>query len=86
MSLPPDALTASLRVLSSHRRALLSVLIMLLAFGASPLAPEAKTSGAAQEKLMKIPARLARMGDYLEAKSSHRSFSFDFIYDRVITL
>ena len=42
---------------------------------------------AAQEKLMKIPARLQRMSDYLAAKASaERSFSFDFIYDRVITL
>lgn len=41
---------------------------------------------AAQEKLMKIPARLERMADYLDAKASHRSFSFDFIYDRAITL
>jgi acyl-[acyl-carrier-protein] desaturase len=41
---------------------------------------------AAQDKLMKIPARLARMGDYLAAKASHRSYSFDFIYDRTVTL
>jgi len=42
---------------------------------------------AAQEKLMKIPARLRRMADYLDAKASApRSFGFDFIYDRVITL
>ena len=41
---------------------------------------------AAQDKLMKIPARLARMGNYLEARSSNRSFSFDFIYDRTVTL
>lgn len=42
---------------------------------------------AAQEKLMKIPARLERMASYLDAKAAaERSFSFDFIYDRVITL
>ena len=40
-----------------------------------------------QEKLMKIPARLARMADYLEAKAvGLRNFSFDFIYDRTITI
>jgi acyl-[acyl-carrier-protein] desaturase len=39
-------------------------------------------AAAAQEKLMKIPARLARMGDYLEAKAGPRTFAFDFLYDR----
>lgn len=40
-----------------------------------------------QDKLMKIPARLARMADYLEAKASGlREFRFDFIYDRSITI
>lgn len=40
-----------------------------------------------QDKLMKIPSRLARMADYLEAKTtSLRGFSFDFIYDRTITV
>ena len=40
-----------------------------------------------QEKLMKIPARLARMADYLEAKAvGLRNFCFDFIYDRTITI
>ncbi|MFI4983162.1 MAG: acyl-ACP desaturase, partial [Nevskiales bacterium] len=42
---------------------------------------------AAQEKLMKIPSRLQRMADYLDAKAAaERTFSFDFIYDRAITL
>jgi acyl-[acyl-carrier-protein] desaturase len=42
---------------------------------------------AAQEKLMRIPARLGRMADYLDAKAAApRTFSFDFIYDRAITL
>jgi acyl-[acyl-carrier-protein] desaturase len=41
---------------------------------------------AAQDKLMKIPARLQRMGDYLEAKASHRTFTFDFLYDRPVVL
>ncbi len=39
-----------------------------------------------QDKLMKIPARLARMADYVEAKSSPRSFTFDFLGDRQIKL
>ncbi|GAC1621371.1 MAG: acyl-ACP desaturase [Nevskia sp.] len=40
-----------------------------------------------QDKLMKIPARLARMASYLESKAQGlRSFSFDFIYDRVVTI
>jgi acyl-[acyl-carrier-protein] desaturase len=42
---------------------------------------------AAQDKLMKIPARLQRMAEYLESKAAAaRSFSFDFIYDRAIVL
>ncbi|MDE0854948.1 MAG: acyl-ACP desaturase [Nevskia sp.] len=45
------------------------------------------SSAAAQEKLMRIPGRLERMADYLDAKAtSPRGFSFDFIYDRTITL
>ncbi|WP_022976774.1 acyl-ACP desaturase [Nevskia ramosa] len=40
-----------------------------------------------QDKLMKIPARLARMADYLDGKAvGTRDFSFDFIYKRVITI
>lgn len=40
-----------------------------------------------QEKLMKIPSRLARMADYLEAKATgKRQFSFDFIYGRTIEI
>ena len=38
----------------------------------------------AQDKLMKIPARLLRMADYQDAKTKPRSFSFDFIYQRTI--
>src|SRR3546814_7905690 len=38
----------------------------------------------AQEKLMKIPARLARMADFQDAKSAIRDFGFDFIYGRKI--
>lgn len=39
-----------------------------------------------QDKLMKIPARLARMADYIEAKSGPREFAFDFLSDRTIKL
>ncbi len=40
-----------------------------------------------QDKLMKIPARLARMADYLDAKAfGKRAFSFDFIYGRTIEI
>ncbi len=36
---------------------------------------------------MKIPARLARMADYLDGKAvGTRDFSFDFIYGRTITI
>lgn len=40
----------------------------------------------AQEKLMKVPKRLARMGDYLEAKAGRRTFSFDFIRSRILEM
>jgi acyl-[acyl-carrier-protein] desaturase len=36
----------------------------------------------AQEKLMKVPSRLARVADYLDAKTQKRNFQFHFIYDR----
>lgn len=37
-----------------------------------------------QERLMKVPSRLARMADYADAKQQPRRFSFDFIYGRVV--
>lgn len=40
----------------------------------------------AQEKLMKVPARLARMADFQDAKSAVREFSFDFVYGRSVRL
>jgi acyl-[acyl-carrier-protein] desaturase len=40
----------------------------------------------AQEKLMKLPARLARMADYIDAKTVKRAFGFDFIYQRGIEI
>lgn len=33
----------------------------------------------ARDKLMKVPARLARIADYADAKSSKKTFSFDFL-------
>ncbi len=41
---------------------------------------------AAQEKVMKLPARLARMADYIESKAHTRSFSFEFIYQRAFEM
>jgi acyl-[acyl-carrier-protein] desaturase len=40
----------------------------------------------AQEKLMKVPARLSRMADFQDAKSGVRDFSFEFIYGRSVRL
>lgn len=40
----------------------------------------------AQDKLMKVPTRLARMADFQEAKTAARAFQFDFIYGRGVTL
>lgn len=39
-----------------------------------------------QDKLMKIPARLARMANYVAGKSAPREFVFDFLGDRPIKL
>ncbi len=39
-----------------------------------------------QDKLMKIPARLARMVNYVAGKSTPREFAFDFLGDRPIKL
>ena len=39
-----------------------------------------------QEKLMKLPARLARLADYADAKTVKRGFAFDFIYARGIEI
>ena len=40
----------------------------------------------AQEKLMKVPTRLARMADFQNAKTTARDFHFDFIFGRAIRL
>lgn len=39
-----------------------------------------------QDKLMKIPARLKRMAEYVEKRAAPRPFSFDFLYHRAIAL
>ena len=39
-----------------------------------------------QEKLMKLPVRLARLADYADAKTVKRGFAFDFIYNRGIEI
>jgi acyl-[acyl-carrier-protein] desaturase len=41
---------------------------------------------AAQEKVMQLPKRLARMADYIESKAHSRSFSFEFIYRRAFEM
>lgn len=41
---------------------------------------------AAQEKVMKLPSRLARMAEYIESKTKRRSFSFEFIYRRAFEM
>lgn len=37
-----------------------------------------------QERLMKVPARLARMADYADAKAQPKKFAFDVIYKRIV--
>jgi len=41
---------------------------------------------AAQDKVMQLPKRLARMADYVESKAHSRSFSFEFIYQRAFEM
>jgi acyl-[acyl-carrier-protein] desaturase len=41
---------------------------------------------AAQEKVMGLPKRLARMADYIESKTARRTFSFEFIYRRAFEM
>lgn len=40
----------------------------------------------AQEKIMSIPDRIRRIAEMMERRSQMKSFSFDFIYDRIFTL
>jgi acyl-[acyl-carrier-protein] desaturase len=44
-------------------------------------------SGAeAQDKLMKVPARLERMSDYVDTKATKKTFRFAFAYNREIVI
>lgn len=38
----------------------------------------------AQEKILTIPARLEKVAEYLEQRTSKKTFSFDFIYNRIL--
>lgn len=38
----------------------------------------------AQEKILNIPARLKRIAEYIELKTTSKTFSFDFIYNRIL--
>jgi len=40
----------------------------------------------AQEKILDIPRRLKRVADYIEARTTAKSFSFDLIFDRKFQL
>lgn len=40
----------------------------------------------AQEKIMKIPQRLEKVADYIEQKTTKKSFSFELIYNRILLL
>ena len=40
----------------------------------------------AQEKIMKISARLEKVAEYLDQKTTKKSFSFDFLYGRIVTV
>lgn len=38
----------------------------------------------AQEKILSIPARLEKVAEYIELRNSKKTFSFDFIYNRIL--
>lgn len=40
----------------------------------------------AQEKIMKISARLQKVAEYLDQRSTKKSFSFEFLYGRIVTV
>lgn len=48
--------------------------------GLSPLGREA------QDKLMKVPARLNRVADYADSKSQKKTYKFPFIYNRALEI
>lgn len=39
----------------------------------------------AQEKILAIPERLKKIGQYIETKTTSKTFSFDFIYNRILS-
>lgn len=39
----------------------------------------------AQEKILAIPERLKKIAEYLEQKTTSKTFSFEFIYNRILT-
>ena len=41
---------------------------------------------AAQDKIMELPGRLAKMADYIERKTKTRSFNFDVVYQRAFEM
>ncbi|GJQ61567.1 MAG: acyl-ACP desaturase [Melioribacteraceae bacterium] len=41
---------------------------------------------AAQEKIMKIPARLQKVAEYLERRTVSKTFSFDIIHNRILAM
>ncbi|PKL87305.1 MAG: fatty acid desaturase [Ignavibacteriae bacterium HGW-Ignavibacteriae-2] len=41
---------------------------------------------AAQEKLMNIPARLEKVAEYIEQRTTKKTFSFDLIYNRILVM
>jgi acyl-[acyl-carrier-protein] desaturase len=38
----------------------------------------------AQEKILSIPKRLEKVAQYIEKKTESKTFSFDFIYNRIL--
>lgn len=56
------------------------------AWGISTLTPDDAAGRKAQDSLMAIPARLDRLADILDKRTRSKSFSFDFIYARVLEL
>jgi acyl-[acyl-carrier-protein] desaturase len=40
----------------------------------------------AQEKIMKVSERLQKVAEYLDQRSTKKSFSFEFLYGRIVTI
>lgn len=67
-----------------HYQGIVEELLAYWEIGAmTGLSPHAQHS---QDRLMKLPARLARMADYAEAKAQPKKFAFDVIYGRSVEL